>query len=69
MEFKDPIKSLRIINYMHDRWPLLSDKDLIFLEKHPENLVIKLQRHYHLNRKDAYTAYFELKNFEDNLMH
>jgi hypothetical protein len=50
--------------FLIDRWPLLTENDLHTLEKHPENIIIKLQKLYHYTKLDAYDAYFEMMNAE-----
>ena len=47
-------------SFIENNWPLFSEKDLQTLQKHPENIVIKLQRIYHYSKYEAYQAYFAL---------
>lgn len=52
--------------FIVQKWPLLSERDLETLQNHPENIVIKLQKHYHYSKFQAYAAYFEMINAEEN---
>lgn len=48
--------------FIHQKWPLFTEKDLEILKKHPENIVIKLQKYYQYSKFEAYKAYFDLMN-------
>jgi hypothetical protein len=50
--------------FLAERWPLFTQKDIETLVKHPENMIIKLQKYYHYSKHDAYEAYFQLIKFE-----
>ena len=54
-------------SFIVQKWPLLSEKDLETLQKHPENIVVKLQKHYHYSKFQAYEAYFEMMDAEEHL--
>ena len=53
-------------DFILSKWPLFTEKDLHTLERHPENIIIKLQKLYHYSKMQAYDAYFELMETDEN---
>jgi hypothetical protein len=47
-------------HFISQNWPSLSERDLKTLQKHPENLIIKLQKNYHYSKFESYQAYFDM---------